>query len=72
MIFPLRKNWKYQTLIWSRIDGRWQWEGRPFDQYSKDELLNEFGQQGWEVIAVTPHAAKGDVTGHEYVLKRRT
>jgi len=70
-MFPFRSRWKYQTLIWSRSEGRWQWESRPFDQYCKDELLNEFGEKGWEVVSVAPYTKDGEVVGHEYLLKRR-
>jgi hypothetical protein len=70
----LSTKWEYLILTRYIKKGRWRWDDEK-DQRSSQEVLNEKGKDGWELVSVIPIASgvgdfSGTTTGTEYFLKR--
>lgn len=57
------------------IAGGWIWQANPKQQFEykieysmNEKKLNQMASQGWELVAVSPDAQTGNVTG--YYFKR--
>jgi len=44
------------------------WGGK--DKTNVDELLNNLGRDGWELVSVVPDTATGTLSGYHFFFKR--
>lgn len=76
------QKWAYKIIVRTLTNGDWSWGHDNKDQRGGEELLNDLGREGWELVAVpSPLAglwqAGGGQPGHgpantimHYIFKR--
>jgi hypothetical protein len=68
--------WEYDVLTLNANHGKWVWAHHLNEQRTWVEVLNEWGEGGWELVSVVPCAhASGDnlagvTTTLQYFFKR--
>ncbi len=65
------QKWEYVDVAVSKSKNRWLVDGKeaPDCDASRTAILNHYGAQGWELVAVTTW--QGDTgAGHTYYFKR--
>jgi hypothetical protein len=65
-----RKRWQYRIEAWVEDDRRWGWGSHELEDMSQAEGLNHLGEDGWELVSVTPFAENGTVCLYDFHLKR--
>ncbi len=65
------QKWEYVDVAISKAKNRWLVDGKevPEADATRTAILNRYGAQGWELVAVT--SWQGDTgAGHTYYFKR--
>jgi len=57
-------NWEYKIEKTTKS----MWSGK--DKTNVDELLNNLGRDGWELISVVPDTTTGSLLGYHFFFKR--
>ena len=58
-------NWEYKIEKTTKS----MWSGK--DKTNVDELLNNLGKDGWELISVVPETTTGSLLGYNFFFKRK-
>jgi hypothetical protein len=68
------QKWEYFVLVRSQLNGQWRWAEDNKDNRSSNEVLNDLGKQGWELVSTPTMLASlyGNVgsTVMQYIFKR--
>lgn len=66
------QKWEYLVLVRSIVNGRYKWADKEYGEKSGSEVLNELGQQGWELTTTTSWKWGGDASDVvvHYIFKR--
>ncbi len=66
------QKWEYHVLVRRVVRGGFEWQDKEYGDRSSQEVLNELGQQGWELTTTTSWKWGGDASdvSVHYIFKR--
>lgn len=66
------QKWEYKVLIrtYNSRTKRFEWGDNSFKGKSGQDVLNELGQQGWELISTPVYRESGEEENIQYMFKR--
>jgi len=66
------QKWEYLVLVRKVTKWDFEWHDKKYKNMGAEEVLNELGQMGWELITMTPWKWGGDASdlSIHYILKR--
>jgi hypothetical protein len=66
------QKWKYLTLVHvaDMKNNKAYWFGNEEDTRSAQEILEQLGEEGWELVSVTSVSMRGNTQGLNYYFKR--
>jgi Domain of unknown function (DUF4177) len=67
------QKWEYQVVVRVLVDAKYQWAEDEKDKRSSGEILNELGNDGWELVAAPSALAylgSKTISHVHYIFKR--
>ncbi|WP_073976032.1 hypothetical protein [Erythrobacter donghaensis] len=66
-----KTQWQYRIEAWLKEDRRWVWGSHELEDMTQGDGLNLLGQEGWELVTVTPFVEDGETCLYDFHFKRR-